>query len=221
MIETPAFWPYLSGRDNLRLLARYCRLPDTRADAVLAAVELTDHANRPAGAYSTGMKQRLGLAAALLKDPALLILDEPTSGLDPQGMAAFRELVARLVEGQRTVLLSSHLLSEVEQICTRVGVISRGRMVAEGSIDDIRGGTELIVRAEPADRAQALLAMLVGPDHVTMRADGAFSLRIGSADAAAINQRLVMEGITVTEFRVAERSLEDVFIELTGTEPGS
>jgi ABC-type multidrug transport system ATPase subunit len=115
MIEAPAFWPYLSGRDNLRLVARYCRIKDSLVDPVLAEVEMTDRARRAYSTYSTGMKQRLGVAAALLKDPELLILDEPTSGLDPQGMAEFRELIRRLGQGDRTVLLSSHLLSEVEQ----------------------------------------------------------------------------------------------------------
>jgi ABC-type multidrug transport system ATPase subunit len=220
MIEAPAFWPFLSGRDNLRLLARYCRVPDDRVGPLLAEVEMTDRANRAVGTYSTGMKQRLGVAAALLKDPALLILDEPTSGLDPQGMADFRELITRIGKGERTVLLSSHLLSEVEQICTRVGVISKGRMVAEGTIEEIRGGAELIVRANPAERAQALLAEAVGADRVSVRADGAFSLRIDPERAGVINQLLVMAGITVTEFRTAERSLEEVFMELTGTESG-
>jgi ABC-2 type transport system ATP-binding protein len=167
------------------------------------------------------MKQRLGVAAALLKDPSLLILDEPSSGLDPQGMADFRELITRIGQGERTVLLSSHLLSEVEQICTRVGVISKGRMVAEGTIEEIRGGAQLIVRAEPADRARALLAGAVGADRVDVRADGAFSIRINPDQAGVVNQHLVMSGLTVTEFRTAERSLEEVFMELTGTESGA
>jgi len=220
MIQAPAFWPYLSGRDNLRLLARYCRVPDRRAGTVLEEVDLTDRAHRAVGTYSTGMKQRLGVAAALLKDPSLLILDEPSSGLDPQGMADFRDLITRIGQGERTVLLSSHLLGEVEQICTRVGVISRGRMVAEGTIEEIRGGFHLIVRAEPADRARALLAGAVGADRVDVRADGAFSLRINPDQAGVVNQHLVTSGLTVTEFRTAERSLEEVFMELTGTESG-
>jgi len=220
MVEAPAFWPYLSGRDNLRLLARYCRLPDARVEAVLAEVEMGDRASGVVRAYSTGMNQRLGLAAALLKDPALLILDEPTSGLDPQGMADFRGLVKRIGHRERAVLLSSHLLSEVEQTCTRIGVISKGRMVAEGTIDEVRGRAQLIVRADPADRAHALLQEWFGADRVSIRADGAFRLRVGSEEAGAINHRLVMLGISVTEFRAAERSLEEVFIELTGTESG-
>ena len=220
MIEAPAFWPYLSGRDNLRLLARYCGLPDTRVTAVLDEVAMTEHAHRAAGTYSTGMKQRLGVAAALLKDPALLILDEPTNGLDPQGMVEFRNLIKNLGTGDRTVLLSSHLLNEVEQICTRIGVIRRGTLVTEGTIDEIRGGTELIVRAQPADQARLVLEKTYGADHVTVR-DGAFSLRVDMSQTASIAKSLVMSGIDVTELRPAERSLEDVFIELTGTEGGS
>ncbi len=220
MIEAPAFWPYLSGRDNLRLLARYCGLPDLRVSAVLAEVAMTEHAHRAVGTYSTGMKQRLGVAAALLKDPALLILDEPTNGLDPQGMVEFRNLIKDLGQGDRTVLLSSHLLNEVEQICSRIGVIRRGALVAEGTIEEIRGGTELIVRAQPADQARLVLEKAFGADHVTMR-DGAFSLKVEMSQTASIAKSLVMSGIDVTELRPAERSLEDVFMELTGTEGGS
>jgi len=220
LIEAPAFWPYLSGRDNLRLLARYCRLPDRRVGVVLDEVEMSDRANRPVGNYSTGMKQRLGVAAALLKDPELLILDEPTSGLDPQGMAEFRELITRLGQGQRTVLLSSHLLDEVEQVCTRVGVINKGRMVAEGNLDEIRGGSRIVIRAEPAAKALAVLVELFG-DRVAVGPDGAFILRVESDRTAEITQRLVSAGVGVTEVRSVERSLEDVFMELTGRESGA
>ena len=220
MIEAPAFWPYLSGRDNLRLLTRYCGLPETRIPAVLAEVAMTEHAHRPVGTYSTGMKQRLGVAAALLKDPALLILDEPTNGLDPQGMVEFRGFIKNLGTGDRTVLLSSHLLNEVEQICSRVGVIRKGALVAEGTIEDIRGGTELVVRAQPFDQARLVLEKTYGADHVTVR-DGALSLRVDMGQTAGIARSLVMSGIDVTELRPAERSLEDVFIELTGSEGGS
>jgi ABC-2 type transport system ATP-binding protein len=220
MIEAPAFWPYLSGGDNLRLLARYCRVPDRRVGTVLDEVEMSDRARRAYSTYSTGMKQRLGVAGALLKDPELLILDEPTSGLDPQGMAEFRDLIKRLGQGERTVLLSSHLLGEVEQTCSRVGVISKGRLVAEGTVDEIRGGAHLIVRAAPVDQARALLESTLGPDHVQLTADGAFSLRVEPNQAGEINQRLVTGGVVVSELRPGERSLEEVFMELTGTEAG-
>jgi ABC-type multidrug transport system ATPase subunit len=219
MIETPAFWPYLSGRDNLRLLARYCRLPDNRVAAVLENVAMTEAADRAVGTYSTGMKQRLGVAAALLKDPALLILDEPTNGLDPQGMVEFRGLIKNIGQGDRTVLLSSHLLSEVEQICTRVGVIRRGALVAEGTIDEIRGGSQLTVRAQPMDLARRVLEEAVGAENVTVR-DGAFSLKVDKGQTAGIAKRLVTAGVDLTELRPGERSLEDVFMELTGTEGG-
>lgn len=219
MIEAPAFWPYLSGRDNLRLLARYCGLADGRVATVLAEVAMSEHAARPFATYSTGMKQRLGVAGALLKDPALLILDEPTNGLDPQGVVEFRNLIIELGKGERTVLLSSHLLTEVEQICSRVGVIRRGTLVAEGTVDEIRGGAELIVRAEPLETARGILEQAVGADRITVR-DGAFSLKVDMSQTADIARRLVSGGVDLTELRPAERSLEDVFIELTGTESG-
>ncbi len=219
MIESPAFWPYLSGRDNLRLLARYCRVPDKRIAPVLSEVAMSEAAGRKVGTYSTGMKQRLGVAAVLLKDPALLILDEPTNGLDPQGMVEFRNLIKDIGQGDRTVLLSSHLLSEVQQICTSVGVIRRGTLVAEGTIEDIRGATQLLVRAEPVEQARRILEETVGAENVTLR-DGAFSLKVDMGKTAVVARALVTGGVDVTELRPAERSLEDVFIELTGSEGG-
>ena len=220
MIEAPAFWPYLSGRDNLRLLARYSMVPDRRVAPVIEEVGMTEHAGRAFGTYSTGMKQRLGVAAALLKDPELLILDEPTNGLDPQGMVEFRNLIKELGRGARTVLLSSHILSEVEQICTRIGVIRRGNLVAEGTIDEIRGGTHLLVRAQPDDLARGLLEEVVGADKIAFK-DGVFSLDVDVAQTASIARSLVTGGADLIELRPAERSLEDVFMELTGTESGS
>ncbi len=220
MIEAPAFWPYLSGRDNLRLLARYCRVPEKRIAAVVDEVGMAEYANRQVGTYSTGMKQRLGVAAALLKDPALLILDEPTNGLDPQGMVEFRNLIKELGQGHRTVLLSSHLLGEVEQICSRIGVIHRGSLVAEGTIDEIRGESHLIVRADPVDLALRILEQAVGSDRVTVR-DGVFRVNVEMAQTSVLARRLVEGGANLTELRPGERSLEDVFMELTGTESGS
>ncbi|HEX5617550.1 MAG TPA: ATP-binding cassette domain-containing protein, partial [Solirubrobacteraceae bacterium] len=134
MIEGPAFYPFLSGRDNLRVLARYAGAPESRIGAVLAEVDLEDRAGDRVAAYSMGMKQRLGIAAALLKDPELLLLDEPTNGLDPAGMAEMRDFIRSLGAGGRTVLLSSHLMGEVELVCDRVGVIRAGSLVAEGTV---------------------------------------------------------------------------------------
>jgi ABC-2 type transport system ATP-binding protein len=192
----------------------------TRVDATLEQVELTPRARHKFSTYSLGMKQRLGIAAALLKEPDLLILDEPTNGLDPQGMADVRNLIIELGKGQRTVLISSHLLSEVELMCTRVGVIKKGKIVAEGTIDELRGAATLTVRGTPADLAKTVLIGEVGADNFTELGEGAFSLRVGAQRTAEINQRLVLAGVAVTDLHMDERSLEDIFMELTGTEGG-
>jgi ABC-type multidrug transport system ATPase subunit len=216
MVETPAFYPYLSGRDNLRVVARYAGTPKSRIEPVLAQVDLTDRARHKFKTYSTGMKQRLGVAAALLKDPQLLILDEPTSGLDPQGTVDMRALIKDLRSGGRTVLLSSHLLNEVQLVCDRVGVIAGGKLVAEGTVDELRsrGGSALVVKAKPVDQARRLLESLLKPDQVQVR-DETFWLSVDPSQAASINRRLVADGIDVSELRVSEQSLEDVFLQLT------
>ncbi|MFC7547624.1 ABC transporter ATP-binding protein [Plantactinospora sp. GCM10030261] len=215
LIEGPAFYPYLSGRDNLRVLARYAGAPGRRVPVVLDVVDLTDRAGDRYVTYSLGMKQRLGVAAALLKDPRLLILDEPTNGLDPAGMADMRTLIRRLGAGGCTVLLSSHLLGEVQQICDRVGVIAGGRLVAESTVAELRGGAALRVVAEPVDRAADLARALLGADRVRVR-DGALELAVEPDRAAAVNAELVDAGVAVSELRPCERDLEDVFLELTG-----
>ncbi len=220
IVETPAFYPYMSGYDNLRLLAGYCGVPMTRVDATLAQVELTPRARHKFSTYSMGMKQRLGIAAALLKEPDLLILDEPTNGLDPQGMADVRNLIIELGKGHRTVLVSSHLLNEVEQMCTRIGVIKKGKIVAEGTIDELRGAATLTVRGTPEDMAKTVLNRDAGVENVTALGDGAFSLKVDLLRTAEINQHLVQAGVAVTELHADERSLEDIFMELTGTEGG-
>jgi ABC-2 type transport system ATP-binding protein len=220
IVETPAFYPYMSGYDNLRLLAIYCGVPLKRVGAALDQVELTPRARHKFSTYSMGMKQRLGIAAALIKEPELLILDEPTNGLDPQGMADVRNLIIELGKGDRTVLVSSHLLGEVEQMCTMIGVIQKGKFVAEGTIDELRGAATLTVRADPAETAMRVLTDEVGADSVRVLADGAFSLKVDLKRTAELNRKLVSSGADVTELRASERSLEDVFIELTGAEAG-
>jgi ABC-2 type transport system ATP-binding protein len=217
LIETPTFYPYLSGRDNLRVLARYAGTPETRIAPALAEVDLTARAGDRFRTYSLGMKQRLGIAAALLKDPELLILDEPTNGMDPAGMAEMRPFIRSLGQGERTVLLSSHLMSEVEQVCDRVGVISRGRLVGEGTVDELRGRESLWLRAQPLDEAERLLGSMRGVGDVA-RADGGLSVAAGPEAAPAINRALVQAGIAVSELRPERASLEKVFLELTQEE---
>ncbi|WP_213454574.1 ABC transporter ATP-binding protein [Rhizomonospora bruguierae] len=217
LIEGPAFYPYLSGWDNLRVLARYAGVGEARITPVLEMVDLAGAARRRYAGYSLGMKQRLGVAAALLKDPELLILDEPTNGLDPAGMADMRTLIRRLGAAGRTVLLSSHLLGEVQQVCDRVGVIAGGRLIAESTVAELRGGAGLRVVAEPLDRAAARARALLGADRVRVRGD-ALDLAAGPAEAAKINAELVGAGVAVRELRPAERELEQIFLELTQRE---
>ncbi len=214
MVETPAFYPYLSGRDNLRVLARHAGVGDSRAEAVLDEVGLLERAGHRVRTYSLGMVQRLGVAAALLKDPELLILDEPTNGLDPAGMAEMRAFIRAQGRAGRTVVLSSHLMGEVEQVCDRVGVIRGGRLVAEGTVAELRGRAGLRLRAEPLDDAARIVAAQPGVDTVAA-AGGALDVGVDPARAAAINRALVEAGIAVCELHPHTASLEDVFLELT------
>ena len=217
MIESPAFYPYLSGLDNLRLLAEYAEVPRERIDVVLDLVDLADRAKDRFSTYSLGMKQRLGVAAALLKDPELVILDEPTNGLDPAGMRDMRRLIRELGSGGRTVLLSSHLLGEVQQICDRVGIINSGRMVAEHNVEDLRGEQELVVRAAPRETAQSVLTDFLGTGTVHLY-DDTLRVKVDPGRAAEVNRVLVEAGIAVSELHSTERALEDVFFELTTNE---
>ena len=220
LIEGPGFYPYLTGRTNLQTMARYAGVPASSVGPALAAVGLADRAGTSSASYSLGMKQRLGVAAALLKDPELVILDEPTNGLDPQGMRDMRELIVDLGRQGRTVILSSHLMGEVQQICERVAVIDRGRIVREGTVEQLRGDTELELVATPSDTALATLRALSFVDEV--RVDGGRLLvKVGTRHTAEITRALVHAGVAVTGVRRTERELEDVFFDLTTHEGGA
>jgi ABC-2 type transport system ATP-binding protein len=214
LIESPTFYPFLSGRDNLRVLARHAGVPEERIAPALEEVDLLGRAGDRYQTYSLGMKQRLGIAAALMKDPELLILDEPTNGMDPAGMAEMRTFIRSLGRGTRTVLLSSHLMAEVEQTCDRVGVISRGRLVAEGTVDELRGRESLWVRAEPLDAAERVLRAIRGIGEVA-RSDGGLRVAADSTAAPSVARALVEAGIALGELRPERPSLEKVFLELT------
>jgi ABC-type multidrug transport system ATPase subunit len=217
LIEAPGFYPFLSGRDNLWVMAGHARVKPERVDMVLEEVALSGRAKDRFRTYSQGMKQRLGVASALLKDPDVLILDEPTTGLDPKGMAEMRSFIGGLGRRGRTVLLSSHLMSEVEQVCDRVGVIDRGVLVKEGSVDELRGDAVLLVRAEPLEHASRVVEGLPGVAAVAT-GDGALRVTADSAVAPAIVRALVAAGVAVTELRPERASLEDVFLNLTREE---
>ncbi|MFD9891036.1 ABC transporter ATP-binding protein [Amycolatopsis sp. NPDC059027] len=218
LIEGPAFYPYLSARTNLRILADHAGVGRARVDAVLGTVSLTDRAQDRYATYSLGMKQRLGLAAALLKEPELLILDEPTNGLDPAGMADMRVTIRKLAADGCTVLLSSHLLAEVEQICDRVGVIDHGMLIAETTVDDLRTGGALRIVASPADQARDRLRALFGATLVRGEGD-VIELDVDAGQAARINAELVGAGISVSELGWQEPDLEQTFLALTGGVP--
>ena len=215
LIESPAFYPYLSGRENLKVMADYAGVPQIRVNAALEEVDLLDRAKDPFGVYSMGMKQRLAVAAALVKDPELMILDEPTNGLDPQGVVEMRALLRRLGSGDRTVMLSSHLLNEVQQISDRVAIIRKGKLVAQGTVHELRGEPSIVVRATPSDAAHRQLDRMLGTAAVT-GVDGTLRLAVDPNRAADINQALVGSGIKVSELRADERTLEEVFLTLTG-----
>jgi ABC-type multidrug transport system ATPase subunit len=214
LIEGPGFYPALSGRDNLRVMARYRGLPEQVVDQALARVDLADRGDDKFKAYSLGMKQRLGVASAMLGRPDLLVLDEPTNGLDPAGRNDMRRLVVDLARGGQTVLLSSHLLAEVQEICDRVGVINNGRLLRESTVTELRGATTLRVRGVPLDRALATAMRLAGDDGV--RVEGEELLLDLPADRAPdVTRALVADGVDVHEVTSRERSLEEVFFEMT------
>ena len=217
IFEEPRFHPFLSGRGNFEIVAaaRDAAAHD-RIDGVLERVGLAARADERVKKYSLGMRQRLGVARALLGDPELLILDEPTNGLDPAGIREFRAFVRRLVGEGRTVVLSSHLLDEVEKLCDAVAIVDRGSVVWQGPIDSIRGGgtTTLLV---DVDDVPAALALLAGHD-VEATDEG---LRVslshdGDARAAAeINRTLVAAGLAVRRLEPSRASLEERFLEIT------
>ncbi|HEV3289812.1 MAG TPA: ABC transporter ATP-binding protein [Streptosporangiaceae bacterium] len=215
-----AFYPFLSGRDNLRSAARRCRVPDARVETVLGVAGLTARAGDRVSGYSLGMRQRLAVAAALLKNPELLILDEPSSGLDPAGQLEMHRLIRELAGQNRTIVLSSHDMREVEELCSRVAIIAGGRMLAEGSPEQLRGQARLWVRAEPAGQAAAVAA---GLGLAAGRSGELLSLVLpepGAGRAAAVNRQLVEAGLAVSELRTRRRPLREVFLELTGGRSG-
>ena len=217
VIESPGFYPYLSGIDNLKIVARYAGVPAFRAKEVLRQVGLSLKAKQAFSKYSLGMKQRLGVAAALLKDPKLLILDEPTNGLDVRGMYEMRELIKKLRQERRTVLLSSHIMWEVEQLCDRVAVIHKGQLIAEGSVTDLKRQAGLEIKALPLERARQAAAKVRGVSEIKTSGAGLW-LSTDPEQAPRVVQALVQEGISVSEVRPAGMSLEELFLRLTEDE---
>ncbi|WP_119072424.1 ABC transporter ATP-binding protein [Aggregatilinea lenta] len=219
IVEGAMFYNFLTARRNLEVLARTGDHYDAaRIDALLEQVGLSARAGQRVKGYSTGMKQRLGLAAALLNDPDLLILDEPTNGLDPSGMHEIREFIRDLADRQgKTVFLSSHLLGEIEQICDRVAIINHGLIVREGVVSDLLAGqAQLHVEAEPVEQAAALLHERWPVTAV----NGALSITATREDMPHIVRRLVEGGVDVYQVSGQRQTLEDYFLEVVGEAPG-
>jgi ABC-2 type transport system ATP-binding protein len=216
MIEAPALYPYLSAYDNLAVLAYAGGIAHVRIPAVLDAVDLTPRARDKVRTFSQGMKQRLAIAAALLPDPALVLLDEPTNGLDPAGTAEIRALIRSLAADGRTVLLCSHMLHEVEQLCERVAILKAGTLIADGRVSELlRRDVGLFVRVEAdAERAAALIAAL--PWVASVRStDSGLLVKTQPARAAELNTLLAQAGIPVAELAPQRNSLEEFFLEVT------
>jgi ABC-2 type transport system ATP-binding protein len=222
IVEEPRFHGHLTGRENLTVIAA-AREPEahTRIEGALARAGLSHRADERVKRYSLGMRQRLGVARSLLADPELLILDEPTNGLDPAGMREFRDMIRGFVAEGRTVLLSSHLLDEVEKICDAVAIVDRGRVVMQGSIADLaRGGEQtILIATSEEERALALLSESRAVSSAVAEADGIrVSLRtdIETQPAAdEIGRRLVLAGLAIRRFEPARASLEQRFLEIT------
>jgi ABC-2 type transport system ATP-binding protein len=221
LIEAPAFYPQLSGRENLKVLARLGRLPLAAVDPVLERSGLLPRAGDRYRSYSLGMKQRLGIAAAMLAGPELLILDEPTNGLDPAGIVEMRGLITSFAADGITVLVSSHLISEIEQICDYVVMIRAGRLVHQGSVDVLQATEQaefLVAPEHDADRG--ILASLLQHAGCTVRpgqAGGVLLVEEASMDAASLNRLAAQNGITLRQLGERTRSLERSFFALTGT----
>ena len=225
IIETPAFHGWLPGRDNLKEACAYSGIVGKEAakemDRVLERVGLKERAKDKASAYSLGMKQRLGIARALLGKPRMMFLDEPTNGLDPRGMAEMRDLIRSLALNDKiTVFISSHLLSEVQAICNRVGIIQAGELRAQGTVDELLMATEgeaiLEVGASDNDALRSALETMTGIRVVGNGAEGRIRIRHDDIDSAEVNALLTAAGVRVSALVPMRRDLEDVFLEVTG-----
>jgi ABC-2 type transport system ATP-binding protein len=219
IVETPAMYPRFTGRRNLELLARIDGIGRSRVREVLEQVALADRADDLVKTYSLGMKQRLGIAAALLKDPELLILDEPANGLDPAGIVEVRELMRRLGSEGRTVFVSSHILSEVQQTADRVAILANGRTVATGPVHEVLTAGRaagLVVRLD--DVTNGLRALTDAGIRATSD-DGVIRVDLPPEDAARVTRTLAEQGLYLTELRPDEADLETVFLELTSGDP--
>lgn len=217
LVEYPSYYAHLTGRDNLEAIRRIIDVPKSRIDEVLAVVRLTNDANRPVKGYSLGMKQRLGIAAALLGSPELLILDEPTNGLDPSGILEIRELIKSLPHQHGiTVLVSSHLLSEIEQMATRVGIIQHGRMVFQDSISVLQDQAQHRIRFAVSNPAKAANLLAASGCAVEQQEGSVLMNYMPDSQVASLVDLLVHNQLSVYRVEEQRQSLEEIFLSMTG-----
>lgn len=219
LIESPSYYGHLTGLENMKVMQRLRNVPDKNVDEALRIVRLENQKDKKAEQYSLGMKQRLGIAMALLAFPKLLILDEPTNGLDPAGIGEIRELIKSLPARYGiTILLSSHLLSEIEQIATSVGIISEGKLLFQGSMASLQHESRTSILLKTGDNVRAekiLLARAYSPARMGSRLK---FTNIADTEVAEMNRLLVEHNVPVTRIEEQKKSLEDIFLELTGKE---
>jgi ABC-type multidrug transport system ATPase subunit len=217
LIEQPAIYLHLTGKENLLNRALLLQIGEKRVDEMLALVHLTDAAHKKAGQYSLGMKQRLGIALALLSDPKLLILDEPTNGLDPNGIIEVRELLMRLVKDfKKTVFISSHLLAEVEKMATHVGIINHGELLFQGSIEDLGALSQPLIQIETEDIADAANFLTRNSYTVAEVKERYLYISYTSKQQVGeVNKLLVQNGYTVFSISKQQKDLEKLFLDIT------
>jgi ABC-2 type transport system ATP-binding protein len=213
-LEASSFHPGRSGRDHLRVYCTMAGYPDMRADETLQIVGLSEAARRPVRAYSLGMRQRLGLATALLGNPPVLVLDEPSNGLDPAGIAWLRRFLKELAAEGRTMLISSHALSEVQKIADRVVIIDQGRLVREGRLDELAAESRVHVESPDAER----FALIVESAGATVRRDSANTLELRGLPARVVGRLALEHGVELHDLETRQDGLERIFFSLTGVE---
>lgn len=219
LIESPSYYGHLTGLENMQVMQRLRNVPDKHIHEALRIVRLEKHKHKKAEKYSLGMKQRLGIAMALMSFPKLLILDEPTNGLDPAGIGEIRELITSLpAQYGITVLLSSHLLSEIEQIATSVGIIHNGKLLFQGSMESLRAKSRTTIFMKTGDNAKAEQLLLSRGYRLSQSGDRIAFGNLEDMEVAEINRLLVEHQIPVIRIEEQKKSLEEIFLELTGKE---
>lgn len=217
VLEHPIFYPYLSGQKNLELNATIKQCPIENVPRVLDLVELTDRRNDPYKTYSLGMKQRLAIASALLNDPIVLILDEPTNGLDPMGIADIRELIKKIAASGKTIILASHLLDEVQKVCTHFAILRKGKLIHSGPVEDVTAGTESVeVKAD--QEIDGLLKEFSGTSAI-VRENGFYQVTLQpNFKSRDLNQFLFENGVVLDHLVTKRKSLEQMFLEIVSEE---